>query len=131
MDIRSAFQQVVNDTFDKNHLNKDNSSLIRYLNGGSFRLSDFSDEATINVPNRVELYSSSDYEQTYNQLSSFGAKVTSDIGLFAVRSAMPIASNLIVMGYFGMFIGVVLKLIIVSLFILSAIMMNNMLTMGV
>lgn len=61
MDIRSAFQQVVNDTFDKNHLNKDNSSLIRYLNGGSFRLSDFSDEATINVPNRVELYSSSDY----------------------------------------------------------------------
>lgn len=44
---------------------------------------------------------------------------------------MPIASNLIVMGYFGMFIGVVLKLIIVSLFILSAIMMNNMLTMGV
>ncbi len=44
---------------------------------------------------------------------------------------MPIASNLIVMGYFGMFIGVVLKLVIVSLFILSAIMMNNMLTMGV
>lgn len=44
---------------------------------------------------------------------------------------MPIASNLIIMGYFGMFIGVVLKLIIFSLFILSAIMMNNMLTMGV
>ena len=44
---------------------------------------------------------------------------------------MPIASNLIVMGYFGMFIGVILKLIIFSLFILSAIMMNNMLTMGV
>jgi hypothetical protein len=44
---------------------------------------------------------------------------------------MPIASNLIVMGYFGMFIGVILKLIIVSLFILSVIMMNNMLTMGI
>ena len=44
---------------------------------------------------------------------------------------MPIASNLIVMRYFGMFIGVILKLIIFSLFILSAIMMNNMLTMGV
>ena len=94
-------------------------------------MSDYSTEATINVPNRIELYSSSDYEQTYDWLSSFGAKVTSAIGLFAVRSAMPIASNLIVMGYFGMFIGVVLKLIIVSLFILSVIMMNNMLTMGV
>ncbi len=64
-------------------------------------------------------------------MSSFGAKVTSDIGLFSVKSSMPIASNIIILGYFGMFIGVVLKLIIASLFILSAIMMNNMLTMGV
>lgn len=44
---------------------------------------------------------------------------------------MPIASNLIVMSYFGMFIGVILKLIIVSLFMVSSIMMNNMLTMTV
>ena len=44
---------------------------------------------------------------------------------------MPIASNLIVMSYFGMFIGVVLKLVIFSLFVLSVIMMNNMLTMGI
>ncbi len=44
---------------------------------------------------------------------------------------MPIAANLITMSYFGMFIGVILKLIIVSLFILSVIMMNNMLLMGV
>jgi ABC-type antimicrobial peptide transport system permease subunit len=35
------------------------------------------------------------------------------------------------MSYFGMFIGVILKLIIVSLFMVSAIMMNNMLTMTV
>lgn len=44
---------------------------------------------------------------------------------------MPIASNLINLGYVGMFIGVMLKLIIVSLFTLSVIMMNNMLLMGV
>ena len=44
---------------------------------------------------------------------------------------MPIASNLITLGYVGMFIGVMLKLIIVSLFLLSVIMMNNMLLMGV
>jgi hypothetical protein len=44
---------------------------------------------------------------------------------------MPIAANLIMMSYFGMFIGVILKLIIVSLFVLSVIMMNNMLLMGV
>ena len=44
---------------------------------------------------------------------------------------MPIASNLINLGYVGMFIGVMLKLIIVSFFMLSVIMMNNMLLMGV
>ena len=35
------------------------------------------------------------------------------------------------MSYFGMFIGVILKLIILSLFILSVLMMNNMLLMGI
>ena len=53
------------------------------------------------------------------------------IGIFPVSSSMPIAKNWIAMSYFGMFIGVILKLIIVSLFMVSAIMMNNMLTMTV
>ena len=53
------------------------------------------------------------------------------IGIFSINSEMPIAANLIMMSYFGMFIGVILKLIIVSLFVLSVIMMNNMLLMGV
>ena len=131
MDINSAFQQMVNHTYDTMGLKKDESSFVAYINSKHFRLKDYSTEATINVPNRVSVYSSSDYEKTYDDLSSFGSKVTDDIGLFSVESAMPIASNLIILGYFGMFIGVVLKLIIVSLFILSAIMMNNMLTMGV
>ena len=52
------------------------------------------------------------------------------IGLFAAQSEIPIADNLIQMSYFGMFIGVILKLIIVSLFVLSALMMNNMMLMG-
>lgn len=44
---------------------------------------------------------------------------------------MPIAGSLQDLSYFGMFIGVILKLIIVSLFVLSAIMMNNTLLVGV
>jgi hypothetical protein len=34
------------------------------------------------------------------------------------------------MSYFGMFIGVILKLVITSLFVLSVLMMNNMMLMG-
>lgn len=66
MDINSAFQQMINYTYDKNNLNKENSLLIKYLNSKDFRLSDYSSEATINVPNRIQVYSSSDYEKTYN-----------------------------------------------------------------
>lgn len=50
--------------------------------------------------------------------------------MFSVDSEIPIADSLVQMSYFGMFIGVILKLIITSLFILSAIMMNNMMLMG-
>lgn len=34
------------------------------------------------------------------------------------------------MSYFGMFIGVILKMIIISLFVLSVLMMNNMMLTG-
>ena len=44
---------------------------------------------------------------------------------------MPIASNLVALGFVGMFIGVMFKLIIFSLFLLSAIMMNNMFRVAV
>lgn len=44
---------------------------------------------------------------------------------------MPIAANLVNLGYIGMFIGVMFKLIIFSLFLLSSLMMNNMFRMGV
>ena len=44
---------------------------------------------------------------------------------------MPIAGNLINLGFIGMFIGVMFQLIICSLFILSVLMMNNMFRMGV
>lgn len=44
---------------------------------------------------------------------------------------MPIAGNLANLGFVGMFVGVMFKLIICSLFLLSVLMMDNMLRMGV
>ncbi len=51
--------------------------------------------------------------------------------MFAVTSEIPIAASLTEMSYFGMFIGVILKLVIISLFVLSVLMMNNMMLMGI
>ena len=53
------------------------------------------------------------------------------LGMFSVDTSMPIASNLVALGFIGMFIGVMFKLIIFSLFLLSAVMMNNMFRVGI
>ena len=53
------------------------------------------------------------------------------VGLFALQTSMPIATNLVLLGFVGLFIGVMFKLIIFSLFLLSTIMMNNMFLVGV
>ena len=44
---------------------------------------------------------------------------------------MPVAANLIALGYLGLFLGVMFKLIVCSLFILSVLMMHNMFLVGV
>jgi hypothetical protein len=52
---------MINLTYEQNNLTKETSALISYINSPIFNLNYFSSEVTINVPNRIELYSSSDY----------------------------------------------------------------------
>jgi len=61
MDMSNAFQQMINLTYEQNNLTKEASALISYINSPIFNLDYFSSEVTINVPNRIQLYSSSDY----------------------------------------------------------------------
>lgn len=61
----------------------------------------------------------------------FGEKILAKIGMFSVKTSMPIAANFSKLGYVAMFLGVMLKTIILTLFVLSVIMMNNMLLMDV
>jgi hypothetical protein len=67
----------------------------------------------------------------YKDLYQFAEKILGQVGMFALSTEMSIAMNMVSLGYVGMFLGVVLKLIVITLFILSVIMMNNMLTMGI
>lgn len=128
-DINTAFQHFLAAALAK--VNRPSSTLLDLVKDPSkFRAGDFAQTITINIPNRISVYSNSDYQETYNKLSSFGADILDKIGIFAVRSEIPIAANLTEMSYFGMFIGVILKLVIVSLFVLSVLMMNNMMLMG-
>jgi ABC-type antimicrobial peptide transport system permease subunit len=104
---------------------------LRYLNSPFFSLGHYATEGTVNLENRVEVYSNPNYEETYAVVSEYGNQLLDKIGLFSVETTMPIAANLVNLGFVGMFIGVMFKLIIFSLFLLSAIMMNNMFRVGV
>jgi hypothetical protein len=64
-------------------------------------------------------------------VSRIGKQLLEKVGLFAVRTNMPIAENLVNMSFIGMFIGVTCQLLIFSLFLLSVIMMNNMFRVGI
>ncbi len=53
MDIGHAFQQIINNTYQAKSIDTSSSPLIQFINSNNFRLSDYSTEATINVPNRI------------------------------------------------------------------------------
>ena len=101
------------------------------LDSPFFDLQHYATEATVNLPDRIGTYSNADYEETFATISEYGEGLMEKIGMFSVDSSMPIASNLVALGFIGMFIGVMFKLIIFSLFLLSAVMMNNMFRVGI
>lgn len=85
LDINTAFLHFVNSTLAS--LGRGKNKLVPFLqSSGNFRLGDFAKEICINIPNRVEVYSNSDYQVTYDTLSSFGADILTKIGMFSVNS---------------------------------------------
>jgi hypothetical protein len=58
-------QQMLNQTYRKANIDPDNSSLVKFVNSPLFDLGHFASEATVNFPNRVEIYSNPNYDETY------------------------------------------------------------------
>jgi ABC-type antimicrobial peptide transport system permease subunit len=79
----------------------------------------------------VQVYSNPNYKETYTQVTAIGKQLLERVGLFAVETSMPIAENLVNLSFVGMFLGVTFKLLIFSLFLLGALMMNNMFRVGI
>ncbi len=53
---------MVYKTYQKNGWSPDKSALVALLNSKSFSIGSFATEATVNIPDRVEIYSNTDYE---------------------------------------------------------------------
>ena len=72
LDIKYAFKQMIQDTYVSLGKNLNESALIQFLNSPYFNLGDFASEATVNLPNRVDVYSDPDYDKTHTYLGHFG-----------------------------------------------------------
>jgi len=92
---------------------------------------DFSGQVIFNMANRTDVYGEANFDLISQQVNSFSNSVIEDLGVYAVKPSEPILYQLSKMSYFGMFIGVILKLIVFSLFCLSVLMMYNMMMIGV
>jgi ABC-type antimicrobial peptide transport system permease subunit len=125
LDINSALQQMVRHTLGSNSL------LMQLVNHPAFHLRDFASEATINLPQRILVYSNSDTEAVMRTIQGYAQRIATGIGQFAVKLEMPIMGELEFLQYFGLFIGVMLKAIIASLFLLSTLMLDSTLTLSV
>ena len=61
LDIRYAFNQILAETYRSIGKSVDDSALMRFVRSAHFDLGQFATEATINLPNRIEVYSNPDY----------------------------------------------------------------------
>lgn len=69
LDIQYAFRQMINSTLKAKGKNINSSALVTFMNDGSWTLGEMASEATVNVPNRIKVYSNPDYEKTYSDLN--------------------------------------------------------------
>ena len=61
LDIKFAFQQMINYTYRINNLDTLTSPLVKLINSPYFSLSHFATEATINLKDRISVYSNPNY----------------------------------------------------------------------
>jgi ABC-type antimicrobial peptide transport system permease subunit len=83
------------------------------------------------MPNRTDVYGNANFDEVSVEVNLFSSTILENVGVYSVEPSMPILYQMARMSYFGMFIGVILKLIVFSLFCLSVLMMYNMMMIGV
>lgn len=81
-DINTAFHHFVKSTLES--LNITNSRFFKYISDpNKFKIVDYAENVIINIPNRIDVYSNSDYQSTYDTLSTYGSTILEKIGSFS------------------------------------------------
>ncbi|KAM3144375.1 hypothetical protein pb186bvf_003539 [Paramecium bursaria] len=92
---------------------------------------EYADEIQINLQNRYDVYMSSNYETIQGQVTKFAANLNKDVGVYPVDMYLPVLEELNNTQYGQMFLGIILSMIIVILFLLSVILLYTLLLITV
>ena len=88
---------------------------------------DYAEYVMFNMKNRLDVYMNSNFDKIQDEVISFGNDISNALGIFPYIMDLPVYTNLEELSYASLFLGITLKLLIVILFILSSILIYNLL----
>ena len=80
-----------------------------------------------NMKNRKEVYQDSNFDSIQDKVINFSSDIADLLGIFPFSMSQPVNSSLSNMSYVSLFLGITLKLIIIIIFLLSTILIYNLL----
>ena len=92
---------------------------------------EFSPQIIFMLENREKVYLDNNYDNIQAKTVAFGSEISEHLGFFPFTMDLPVTSSLSPLQYAGLFFGLVLNLVIVVLFLLSCILIYNLLMVTV
>ena len=93
--------------------------------------SDYASLIIFNIKDRHRVYLDPNFDHIQSSLTKFASQVSKDIGIFPYEMNLPVFNSLYPMRFGALFLGVSLKVIIAVLFLLSVIVIYNLLQVTV
>ena len=93
--------------------------------------SDFTESIIFNIPNRVSIYSSTNYDNIQMTVTQFATSISINLGVYPFDMSLPVLQNLAPLKFGSLTLGITLNIIIFVLFILSIILVYNLLLVSI
>jgi len=128
-EYKHFFKTIVKN-FSPNFIqNKNMEDFKRFLERE--RPEDYSEQIIFNLKNRNQVYLDSNFDNVQVSLVKFASVISKELGVFPYEMELPVYENLYPMRFGALFLGVSLKIIIAVLFLLSIIVIYNLLLVTV
>lgn len=89
------------------------------------------EEIIINPLNRLDIYIDSNYDNIQFSITHLASNIARDLGIYPIEMELPVLSELYTLRFGAMFLGITLNMIIFVLFVLSVMLLYNLLLVSI